>query len=150
MNDTKRTERLNALFKSTGWTQKKFASECGYTQQYIGDLLKGKKPVQESCAISISKCLGVRVEYLLCEDDFKTERERVLKTMITYGEQGVKFEELLTALGNKIERKETEDFLNNDIVIVDDLAIAHRLSEKQFDEMQKEIFDFIRFKISRI
>lgn len=145
-----KTERLKALFDETGWTQKKLASGCGYTPQYVGDLLKGKKPIQKDCALPLSKCLKVRVEYLLGEDDFKTEREKLLHSLTNRGEQSVKFEELLLSLGYKIKRRETEDPLNDVMIITDNLTFEHEIAEDKFEQVQKEIFDFIEFKIDRI
>ena len=150
MVEDKKKLRLQQLFKETGWTQKKLASMCGYTPQYIGDLLNGKKPIQKDCAVPLSKCLGVRIEYLLCYDDYKTERERVLNNMTRLGSQSILFEELLKSLGNKIVREESEDPLNDIITITDTLSFDHKISEKEFDILQKEIFDFIEFKIDRL
>lgn len=145
-----KTERLKDLFVETGWTQRKLASESGYTPQYVGDLLKGKKPIQKDCALTLAKCLKVRVEYLLGEDSFKTEREKLLHSLTNRGEQSIKFEELLLSLGYKLKRCESEDPLNDVIIITDNLTFEHEITEEEFEQVEKEIFDFIEFKIDRI
>lgn len=142
--------RLKKVFEETGWTQKKLALECGYTPQYISYLLNGIKPIQKDCAQTLAKVLNVRFEYLLCYDDYKTERERKLHRFDSDVEQSVKFEELLLCLGYKIKIFETDDLLNDSIIITDDLSFEHQLTEKEFDNLKKEIFDFIEFKIEKL
>ena len=145
-----KTNRLNELFKEKGWTQQKLADNCGYTPQYVGLLLKGKKPIQKDCAFPLAKCFNVRVEYLLGEDDFKTEREKLLHSLSIRGEQSVKFEDLLLSLGYRIKRYEAEDPLNDEVIIIDTLSFEHRINENKLEQLEKEIFDFIEFKIDRL
>lgn len=68
-------ERLKQCLKEANLTQAELALTSGYTQQYISNIIVGKKPVTVKAASLFAKVLNVRQEFLLCEDDYKTEDE---------------------------------------------------------------------------
>lgn len=68
-------ERLKQCIIDANMTQAELASASGFTQQYISNIVVGKKPMTVKAASVFSKLLDVRQEYLLSEDDYKTQRE---------------------------------------------------------------------------
>lgn len=68
-------ERLKQCIMDANMTQAELASASGFTQQYISNIVVGKKPMTVKAASVFSKLLDVRQEYLLLEDDYKTQRE---------------------------------------------------------------------------
>jgi len=68
-------KRLKSCIKEKQLTQTEFANITGYTKQYISNICVGKKNLSLESARTFSKILNVREEYLLCEDDIKTEKE---------------------------------------------------------------------------
>lgn len=68
-------ERLKQCIIDANMTQVELASASGFTQQYVSNIVVGKKPMTVKAASVFSKLLGVRQEYLLLEDDYKTQRE---------------------------------------------------------------------------
>ena len=59
-------ERLKQAILSTGPSQKDFAE----------NIARGKRKLTEQLAALAADATGVRKEWLLCEDDFKTEAEK--------------------------------------------------------------------------
>lgn len=68
-------QRLKQCLNDIGMTQKELALVSQYTPQYISNIIVGKKQLSVEAANIISKILHIRVEYLLCEDEYKTEKE---------------------------------------------------------------------------
>lgn len=69
-------KRLRECLEHDGLTQKGLSNSSGYTPQYISNIIVGKKPLTSSAAEVFAKVLNIRKEYLLCEDNFKTFKER--------------------------------------------------------------------------
>lgn len=68
-------KRLKECLADFPMTQGDLSSLTGYTQQYISNIVVGKKPLTIKAAKLFSDVLKVREEYLLCIDDFKTDSE---------------------------------------------------------------------------
>lgn len=75
LTDKEYGERLKECITNADMTQKQVADKAGFTQQYISNIIRGLKPMTITAARSLSKVLHVREEYLLCEDDYLTERD---------------------------------------------------------------------------
>lgn len=69
--------RLKNCLEEFPMTQNELSSLTGYTQQYISNIVVGKKPMTIKAARIFAKHLNVRTEYLLCEDDNKTNIQYV-------------------------------------------------------------------------
>lgn len=65
--------RLKEVLKEKRVTQLALAEQCGYTQVYISNIVKGKRPMTYEASKHFAKALKVRQEYLLCKDDYKDE-----------------------------------------------------------------------------
>lgn len=65
-------KRLKQCLEESSMTQIELANLSGFTQQYISNIVVGKKPMTDKAAKLFAKHLNIRREYLLCEDDFKT------------------------------------------------------------------------------
>lgn len=68
-------KRLKECIHNSNMTQKQVADLAGFTQQYISNIICGIKPMTITAARSLAKTLHVREEYLLCEDDYLTEKD---------------------------------------------------------------------------
>ena len=101
MNDI-RIKRLREVITEKGWTQKRIAEECGYTQQYISNLLKGIRPVSAESAKAIGEALGVDPEYITGESDFKNKKDYWKKSMEFHGQFEGKILEMLEMLNIQI------------------------------------------------
>lgn len=67
----KQGERLRNCIKDRFMTQKELGNRSGYTPQYISSIVNGKKRLSAEAALSFSKILDVRPEYLLGQDNHK-------------------------------------------------------------------------------
>lgn len=73
----KRGERLKQAIVSTGASQKDFAENIAHvTPVHLSAVIRGKRKLTEQLAALVADATGVRKEWLLCEDDFKTEAEK--------------------------------------------------------------------------
>lgn len=75
--DVKRGERLKQAIISTGMQQQKFADEIAHvTPVHLSAVVRGKRRLTEQLAALVADAAGVRKEWLLCKDDFRTEAEK--------------------------------------------------------------------------
>lgn len=76
-------KRLKECLSDFPMTQNKLASLTGYTQQYISNIIVGKKPMTIKAAKLFSEYLNIQEEYLLCESNYKTKQEEIQETFKT-------------------------------------------------------------------
>ena len=69
----KRKKRLKELRKEKNLTQEQVANMAHISQVHYQRIESGNSNLTLDMACALSKVFGVRTEYLLCEDDFKTE-----------------------------------------------------------------------------
>lgn len=73
----KRGKRLRQAVLSVSETQKDFAYNIGnVTPTHLSAMICGTRNITEQFAGLVANAAGVRKEWLLCEDDFKTEAEK--------------------------------------------------------------------------
>lgn len=70
-----RAERFQKAIKESDYTQKEVAKELNYSEAAISSYCKGTRDVSIEAAYKLSQLLGIRVEYLMGEDDYKTTYE---------------------------------------------------------------------------
>lgn len=73
----KRGKRLRQAVLSVSETQKDFAYNIGnVTPTHLSAMIRGTRNITDQFAGLVANAAGVRKEWLLCEDDFKTEAEK--------------------------------------------------------------------------
>lgn len=70
-------KRLKDCIKYANTTQEKLADLIFTTPQTISKIANEKSPLSLDNAVRISRALKVRLEYLLLEDDYMTETEKI-------------------------------------------------------------------------
>jgi len=75
--NTEQGRRLIECIKIARVTQKELAKDTNYTPQHISNIVTSKRNMSTEAARTFSKYLGVREEYLLCEDSFRTGQEEL-------------------------------------------------------------------------
>lgn len=143
------SKRFKEEIKRFG-TQENFAESANISIQLLNGILNKKKSLTEEKLLLFSEILKVRPEYLIGRDDFRTTRDKILNEMNKPGEISETYKDLLIKLGYGLSYKETDDYLNPDVIITDQMSFKHTLSEEDFDKVMNEIFEFIEFKIERI
>ena len=68
-------DRIKTELKKKGWTQKQLAENVFVHDKYLSKVLNGKCPINSGLLESLAEALGVRAEYLLYHDEFRTEKE---------------------------------------------------------------------------
>lgn len=74
-------ERLRKCIEEKNMKQKDVAAAAHFTEQHISNIVKGKCKLTTDTARALADVLGVRMEYLLCEDDYKTKLDYYLSSM---------------------------------------------------------------------
>ena len=74
-------DRLRKCIEKRNMKQKDVAAAAHFTEQHISNIVKGKCKLTTDTARALSDVLNVRMEYLLCEDDFITDTERIISNM---------------------------------------------------------------------
>ena len=73
----KRGKRLKQAIISTGIPQYKIAEDFAHvTPGHLSSVVRGGRKLTEQLAALVADAAGVRKEWLLCEDDFRTEAEK--------------------------------------------------------------------------
>ena len=75
--------RLRECREAVGMTQKQLADAIHTTYQSISNIERGERRLTADNARAAAKVLGVRMEYLLCEDGIKTEKQQFYKHIDT-------------------------------------------------------------------
>lgn len=158
-------ERLKQWLKEQNVTAKALCEKINYTPQYISDIIRGKKPLTpdlakmiETVDLKIPLDERARAEWLLCEDDFETEGDRI--DAITSGTREVyKLIEELMKLHGYVIVTDTFDYeplevdengreyrnLHYGIKSTSSCACAY-IGRDRIDKLIDEIDDFIEYK----
>ena len=131
--------RLKAILKEQKKTQASLAEDTGYSVPYISYILNGKQPLSIKSAKKIAGALGVRQEYLLCEDDCKTLKELEL------------FDK--RKLLDKLQNMEIEERINlTALLIIKNIETNnenHYISNEDREEFRKDIADYIEMRTEK-
>ena len=155
----KRGQRLKECREAARMTQENLAEITDYSVQTVSYIENGKRGMSKESAYTFAKYLKVRMEYLLCDDDFKTVED------IYY--DAVAFERLENNIGDALsengyliskwlgkklgEYTEAESEIYNVdkyIVLTPDNKFVTSTGER-YEDLIKEINDYIVFKMKR-
>ena len=159
----KRGQRLKECREAARMTQEILADITNYSVQTVSYIENGKRGMSKESAYTFSKYLNVRMEYLLCDDDFKTVED------IYY--DAVAFEKLEKNLGDTVtengyliaewfgkkiaEYTESESEFIGPIYNVDKYIVLTPENKfvtstgEKYEDLIKEINDFIVFKMRK-
>ena len=76
-------DRIVGEIKASGKTQKEFAALIPINDKYFSAILNGRKDIIDDILKKIAEILEVRKEYLLCQDNYRTDTELIAITGIT-------------------------------------------------------------------
>lgn len=131
--------RLKAILKEQKKTQASLAEDTGYSVPYISYILNGKQPLSIKSAKKIAGVLGIRQEYLLCEDDCKTLEELEL------------FDK--RKLLDKLQNMEIEERINvTTLLIIKNIETNNEnyyISDEDREEFRKDIADYIEMRTEK-
>lgn len=123
--------RLKECLEDIRMAQKELAQKSGYTQQYISNIVVGKKNMSHESADIFSQILGIKKEYLLCESDFKNRAEEQKSSIDWELNKLSALDNLLDQLGYYIETiAEYQNLETGEIITIDD---NHGLPEDHED-----------------
>ncbi len=162
--DVARGERLRKLRQLNGWTQSQLAEKAGEIAgklsdskrekcafKHIGYMENGRRKISLQYIDIFSELFHVRREYLLCEDDFKTNEEknsyyRNLAFSKEFSDDKA-FRNALKAYGLDITF-DTKTFRYDLEECEGDLYLD--LSQSEYEEFKEELYDFVCYKINRL
>lgn len=132
-------KRLRECRKACSMTQEELAEKTGYSIQHISKTENGKQRINADSARIYSKILKVRIEYLLCEDNFKTPSD-YMKNLTASGPM----KRLLDLFGLEVMEMET-DFKEN---YWDTKDSDERIKiEEKLNELIDDIQEYASFKL---
>ncbi len=68
--------RLKWLLRERGIKQIELAKKLNYEPQHVSSIITGKKRLTPETAYQIADMFRVRAEWLLCQDDYRTQEEK--------------------------------------------------------------------------
>lgn len=98
--DERQGPRLKQCLDIARINQAELSRRVDITQQHINYLANNKKAFSQDSAQKIANALGVRKEYLLCEDDYRTEKEYQQAVFADFRRDEAAFLTLLYRVGN--------------------------------------------------
>ena len=125
-------KRLKRARMENGYSQVDFAEITHYSKQTICYIENGKRPLCPDAAQLFAKKLGVREEYLLCKDDFKTIEDL---SSIQEFRSRLCLRTCLNFLGIKCS---IEDLKNGNFAIITDKE-TKMCSTKELEHLQKTL-----------
>lgn len=154
----KSAERLKEERVLSGYTQEGLAKNIT-TQQQITYLEKGKRKLSYDMAYPLAKKLGVRVEYLMGDDDFRTDEDLAKNywgdSLDYQTNLDFKFEALLNALEIKVIDIDNQHLFRKTVIVDQQLKEIDKGSYNQIVKYTiktpngKKVIseeEFIRFK----
>ena len=132
-------ERLRKCIKEKNIKQSELASLSNFTEQHISKLVKGKSKLTTETARILARILEVRIEYLLYEDDFKTEFDRFSLYLKNIEDIHVNICNLLESKGYRLVN---DDYINScEPFKIISLSYPHEIKGKTAQEIQENIND---------
>lgn len=122
--------RIVKEIKATGMSQKEFARRIPIHDKYFSAILNGHKEVSFDIIDRVGSTLGIRSEYLLGRDEYRTESELVTATGIHYSEEYQTMIDFLKSIGIGVEIEKPfvfagfEEKINEDQYNVDGIPVA--------------------------
>lgn len=138
------SKRLRECRKDSGLTQDQVAQKVYYTKQYISDLERGKRSISVDAARRLGKCLEVRMEYLLCEDDYKTIAD-IQNKYFEHGEFST-----IDDFGYRTMPLLHPDYYAEKFMVRDLNYEWYIVDKEAFYEAEEEIEAWIKFKVGRL
>jgi plasmid maintenance system antidote protein VapI len=153
-------QRLKEELKNNGYTHAAFGDLVNLDTKVIGFLCQGKRRITEKRAEEFSKILGVRPEYLLGLDDYRTRDREWLKTSTSAEAAKQAFFEYCLSfwkyeIAGSTPIYEEDD--NGDQVVI---GMNYRIKKPSGDmiettdkilrQLENEILDFTLFKIQSL
>ena len=160
--------------KTTGVTQEELAELCGISLTTIQNIEQGfrtdkgiKRPVHltQKTAKKLAKVFGVRAEYLLCVDDYRTEAQLITALKIQFELEEnlarakhaeVEFNVIIQTLlrqgqekGNyfyDIQSSTNSDGLN---YVISNGVVTTILDDSYLDELREDVLAYFSFKLNR-
>lgn len=128
-------------------TQEWLSEQLNISTVYLSDIVRGRKRLTPELAMRIAKILyPIRVEWLLCEDDFRTDAERftyIIEDSSQLSESVDKLIRRLTPIKNYelvlSQDKSTEEYYF--AVVESGMVIAH-ISLNDYCNTRREIIHF--------
>ena len=68
--------RLRELLRESGIKQKELAKKLNYDPRHISNIITGKKRLTPETSYRIADMFHIRAEWLLCQDDYRTQEEK--------------------------------------------------------------------------
>lgn len=131
--------RLKAVLKEQNKTQTELAQKAGYEEPYISNIINAKVNFSVKSAKKFATVLGIRQEYLLCEDNCKTIEEL---------EEFHKRKKMSHLLDMKI----TSDIAILASTIVKNIETNNEnsfISNSDYNEFRKDISDYIQMRTEK-
>lgn len=159
----KRGKRLKACREAAGLTQEELSEKSNYSIQTISYIENGKRGLTTDSAYTFGKCLNIRMEYLLCDDDHKTTSD-MYKYLKSFNRKERNIQESIAEnnyifldIPGKNEVVYHDSNIQNDVTIVNvEKYVLYTpdnkfltCTEEQYIDLIGEIDDFISMKLKR-
>lgn len=117
-------DRLRKCIKEKNMTQKDVAIAAHFTEQHISNIKRGICKLTTDTARALADVLDVRMEYLLCEDDYKTKLDYYLSSMKNMKEIDNCLCKILDCKGYSLHHDEyTENEKPYKVIVIDSAEI---------------------------
>lgn len=154
--------RLKRLLRERGIKQIELAKKLNYEPQHVSSIITGKRRLTPETAYQIANMFRVRAEWLLCQDDYRTQEDKEYASQKMW-EEGQR----ASAFYDKIFRcfiEGLEDMRgyglragDSDLLIGEYVAVTNAIGDsvgaipaESFQKLQTEVESYASYLIQRI
>lgn len=154
--------RLKWLLRESGIKQIELAKKLNYEPQHVSSIITGKKRLTPETAYKIANMFQIRAEWLLCQDDYRTQEDKESASQKAWREG-----KRASAFYDKIFRcfiEGLEDMRgyglhagDSDLLIGEYVAVTNAIGDpvgaipaESFQKLQTEVESYASYLIQRI
>lgn len=154
--------RLRELLRASGIKQVELAKKLNYDPRHVSSIVTGKKRLTPEASYRIADMFHIRAEWLLCQDDYRTQEEKEAASQKAW-EEGQK----VSAFYDKIFRcfiEGLEDMRGyglrtgeSDLLTGEYIAVTNAIGEpvgaipaESFQRLRTEVENYASYLIQRI
>lgn len=138
--------------RGSSYSQERLGVQLGYTGNMISQIEHGRRLLPREAAEAISRMSGLRVDYLLGNDDFRTNEEMLdaLRSQLNFYTTWRKSLVELIAEQLEFQMEETLESETKYYIFKGNFGLAYRVPESEILLFMDEYYEYARFRIEQI
>ncbi len=154
--------RLKRLLRESGIKQIELAKKLNYEPQHVSSIITGKKRLTPETAYQVANMFHVRAEWLLCQDDYRTQEDKESASKKVWEEEqrtSVFYDNIFCCFIEGLEDMRGYGIHTgkSDLLIGEYVAVTNAIGDpvgvipaESFQKLQTEVESYASYLIQRI